>query len=315
MKRASAASAASRGAGEGARCDANDRRFDVEVLVPKAFASALALPGATEELFAAAEAEERALLLAAPALGARGSGSGEVSGEAEWSASVATTLPPGATHHVEAIPNDALAAAELDAAGATERRAVAVSPLGARESSSRASASPASSSVRTSVQSPAKSPTQSPAQSPTTSSNDVDGRLTDVSARMGILAVHFGSGAMLPPPPPGAARSERATAPPSVPPSTTERLRASCLDHFGVAMLAKVYAYVREIGVAAYDTDPAARGALEDIIGSKAIRQVDLVSMLIAAEDVEDAIVLKVGGAADAPPAAAAAGGGLLVIG
>ena len=333
MKRASAASAASSAAGEGGGGDANDRRFDVEVLVPKAFASALGLPGASEDLFAAAEAEERALLCAAAAArrgSGGGSGGGEgggdggggVGGKAERRASVAPTSPRRA-RRVEAVPDDALAVAELEAARATERLfAVAESPNGstpppraARASRSRA---PASSAIP-----PATPPEISPAISPTTTPNDVDSSLTDLSERMGILAIHFGSGAPLPPTPPtppsatasgapGAARRERERAPLLETPSTAERLRASCLDHFGASMLAKVYAYVREIGVAAYDTDPAARASLEEMIGSKAIRQVDLVSMLIAAEDIEDAMVLKAE-AAEAPPAAAAAAGELVI--
>jgi hypothetical protein len=52
-----------------------------------------------------------------------------------------------------------------------------------------------------------------------------------------------------------------------------------------------VYAYLREIG-AAYDTDPDARERLAALVGPRRIRKVDLVSMLIAAEDIEDAMLL-----------------------
>ena len=114
--------------------------------------------------------------------------------------------------------------------------------------------------------------------------------LRDLNARMEILAQHFerdgassGSEAISPAAAVAAAVTSKATA--------IERMRENAITAFGTRTFESVYAYLREIG-AAYDTDPDARERLAALVGPRRIRKVDLVSMLIAAEDIEDAMLL-----------------------
>lgn len=155
-----------------------------------------------------------------------------------------------------------------------------------------------------------------PGKAPSNLLLDVNENLSDLSARMDILAHHFDTGTKLTTsanaslvhaktstslargaPLSSPAASSTGTAPTgptlSMPSSTTERLRAACLDHFGTDTFQSVYSYIREIGVTQFDANPAVRDLLKPIIGETAASHVDLVSMLITAEDIEDAIVLK----------------------